>query len=760
MTPGADRDNTAPDLNGNRYVRDQLAGLDGDLFGKMPVDARYESGVPDGQRAGALDFIQMTGLTRAPQREPAPGGSRSAYGISSDLNPIAPLSFYEKGVADVDESMGERVLGGHPRDASLDAALIPDRNTDVLGGSGASPSVLAFRDIIASLEKDGGPGITGEAEAVPAAPEAGDDDALAAFRALADDLASLETPSTRTPNSPDGSDVGTHLEAPIDEERIGGPSEDEGLGDPGQESYLDEPETASGADIAALLSDEAAPGPDFIAPDAEVSPGEPEDGLFDLVNGTLADVPGSGGESEASTDSGMELDDFDALVASLERAGDSGSGEELSEDWDALLDAATPAAAEPPRRTATKGGPGSGALAEAEQLMQALGKTPSTPSPALPAMPLVPAPQSPPGEPDAEVIPSYDYSAAPTRRRSRRHSRIARRGWRILKLVVLVVAAVSAAVMVWVRLLAPYLERPEDLEAKASRLMSEQRYTEASTAYTQLSHRDAADRPEAQFQAAYALTLEPERSLDETRARYEKALGLFESFVKDNPGHPKETRALCIMGRLHYQMQDYDAAITILRDQIKPLDDPAAALAVLRYLARAYRMKAEYEEAETAYLQAATLPDNYSAETDYRELGDMFRTRAGLPDVSTEDRKRFEETAAAYWTRALQVPGIDPGEIDALQERLAWQTYTGESVVSMQAPAESGPDPGEGPPAPPSGPASAPPAIEASPVPVGDDGMHRVEAPGADLGIPVEAGAVPVPPAADVQSGAPEAPAP
>jgi hypothetical protein len=78
MSPGADRDHRDPSTEGDAYVRQQLASIDGSLFNGMPVDDRYESGVPETQRGNSLDFIQMTGLTRPPLRSGAPRNRRVA----------------------------------------------------------------------------------------------------------------------------------------------------------------------------------------------------------------------------------------------------------------------------------------------------------------------------------------------------------------------------------------------------------------------------------------------------------------------------------------------------------------------------------------------------------------------------------------------------------------------------------------------------------------------------------------------------------
>jgi len=89
------------------FVRRRLDQINGSLMEEIESDARLQHGVPTGQRASEIDFLQMTGLTRPqgrpvslPQETPA-----SAPLPSDDLDPAKPVSFYEKGVADVDQSM-------------------------------------------------------------------------------------------------------------------------------------------------------------------------------------------------------------------------------------------------------------------------------------------------------------------------------------------------------------------------------------------------------------------------------------------------------------------------------------------------------------------------------------------------------------------------------------------------------------------------------------------------------------------------------
>jgi hypothetical protein len=78
----------------------RLKRIDDQLVEELPEDDRIESGVPRDQRQPDVDFIQMTGLTRPLADSPIPG-----YSDTPEAEDLKPLSFYEKGIADVDSDM-------------------------------------------------------------------------------------------------------------------------------------------------------------------------------------------------------------------------------------------------------------------------------------------------------------------------------------------------------------------------------------------------------------------------------------------------------------------------------------------------------------------------------------------------------------------------------------------------------------------------------------------------------------------------------
>lgn len=773
MTPSAGREQLGQAPEGDDYVRQQLASIDSSLFNGMPSDGRFESGVPEGQRGTSLDFIQMTGLTRPPLRGVSHGveGSLAHTPIYDDLNATQPVSFYEKGVADVDDSLGQDLLPGGLRDAMLDSDLVPNRTAETLVSSaGPSRSAQAFRDIVAGLQRE------------DAVDEAGDDEEI--DDAVEDGFLDAPQPGEEVSTSGALLALVEELEASMGMAVEADVSEPLSADVPGDEVVAGE-DSESADDLAALTSTPAAEidDDDFDALLASLSGG----GATTPVEAEPAVVqdepePAYLRESESAAVSDVTPEPEPEVASEPEVVSEpeveAGLTSEVTDDWDALLDAMSVAGeASVPEPQATlvpaKSNAG-GALAEAEQLMQVLEKRPKAAPPAsaptqeqviaaeepaqveavVPEQPLVPTPTavavpSSDGR-DEEPALGYDFNAAPSRRRSRRHSRVARRGLKLLKVLFYLVLLGGLAATLWIYVAAPMLLQDEDLAVRAERLMKARDYSAASQTYLQLASRMAPgdlDRANAEFRAAYALTLGPETSGDDTKRRYGTALSLFKQFTEAYPQHPKRARALSLMGRLHFELQEFEQAIAVLRDQVKPADDPAAALSMLRYLARAYSMTGQYEQAETSYLQAATLPGNYNAEADYLELGDLFRQRAGLENDPVA-RKPLEEMAMSYWRRAMQVPGVAPGDRNTLEERLQWLTFTEQNAEALSgdaSPAAPASVPAATPEALPTAtsPASVPevPAPPNSTIPVAADETGRAEVPGAEL----EALASPVP---------------
>jgi tetratricopeptide (TPR) repeat protein len=274
----------------------------------------------------------------------------------------------------------------------------------------------------------------------------------------------------------------------------------------------------------------------------------------------------------------------------------------------------------------------------------------------------------------------YDYSAAPvSRRKSHRHKHWYRRLARYSVAAAVLLLLAGTAYFSYKLLLRPAMISPGELRASAESLFKEGNYMDAYRAFAQYAKRYPDDpyKPEAQFNAAFSLELAAPASRDAGRADREQALGLFQAFVKENPSHKKRPRAEAIMGVLQYDLGNYGEVVRLLRDSTRQVDDPEAALPMLRRLAWAYRMEGDFDQAESTFLQAAVLPKNYSPDVDYYDLGDMARKRAELAQ-SPPDKAKFQKDAVDYWTMAIRVPGIDPVKRDEIEKQLEWlETETG-----------------------------------------------------------------------------------
>ena len=125
MTPEQEQDSPLPEDN----VLRELDQIDGSLADELSDDTRISSGIPEDQRGSDLDFIQMSGLTSPWAEQP----------IQDELDPSQPVSFYEKGVADVDSSMAPGIVEDDS-EAGQDVELPADEEEPV----------MRLRDMLAS----------------------------------------------------------------------------------------------------------------------------------------------------------------------------------------------------------------------------------------------------------------------------------------------------------------------------------------------------------------------------------------------------------------------------------------------------------------------------------------------------------------------------------------------------------------------------------------------------------------------------------
>jgi tetratricopeptide (TPR) repeat protein len=266
------------------------------------------------------------------------------------------------------------------------------------------------------------------------------------------------------------------------------------------------------------------------------------------------------------------------------------------------------------------------------------------------------------GDPDDVVY------ARPSLRGGRRRSSM-RRGSRrrVLRAVVylLVLAAIAGGTYQtyrWFEVQWAAPAAPGKLYTAALALAKEGQYRRASAAFQQFAAMHPADpkRPDAQFQAAYALQRIESGSAVQRQEAYATALGLFEQFIRDNPTYKdsKLARAEVLVGMLHFKLGNYQESIDVLANPELRLRDPGAALASLRVLARAHAQLGEYEATRDAYLRAARLAENRTPDKDYAALAEMYEALAGRAD--DELARQYRELALLHWRNAVEVPGISP----------------------------------------------------------------------------------------------------
>lgn len=304
-----------------------------------------------------------------------------------------------------------------------------------------------------------------------------------------------------------------------------------------------------------------------------------------------------------------------------------------------------------------------------------------TPPPMDPPASLSPEPPASPEElgdriripsvKEAEEAMYLRHSAPKTRRRRSGHRKYARR--RLLRIAagLLVLAGLAVGGMEVHAWYERSVSNPVSLYNDAATLAADGKFREASSKYSAFAARNSEHelRAEAQFASAFTLQQVQPASKDEQTQVYTRAIELFRQFLADNPTHAKAPRARTLLGRLHYELGQYQEAIELLRDPELRLLDPIAAVPAVRILARSYAKLGQDDSARSYYLQAVGLPDNHTPDVDYMELGTLYRSmaeRASDPEV----RREYEDLAAAQWTHAVQSPGIDPATKKELRAKI------------------------------------------------------------------------------------------
>ncbi len=100
MSPESEEKKELPE---NEEILEQVEGIEGALSSELSDDERLQSGAPETVQDD-VDFIQMSGLAHAEQEKEGKEAEEPPVAEEDD-DPDAPVSFYEKGVKDVDESL-------------------------------------------------------------------------------------------------------------------------------------------------------------------------------------------------------------------------------------------------------------------------------------------------------------------------------------------------------------------------------------------------------------------------------------------------------------------------------------------------------------------------------------------------------------------------------------------------------------------------------------------------------------------------------
>jgi len=607
-------------------IRDPVPPLDDlsqGLVGSLGSDdARMGSGVPEGQRADELTFIQLTGITRtvAPQaaeeaaenEEEAPPST-----LLEDLDPAKPLSFYEKGVVDVDHTLRPAAVA--PREDEVLAA--PEPEIEEAPEPAANTSADAFQDLLAVLQRP------------PAETEAPEEMS-----------ASEETPSEEPALPP--LEPRSWLDTPVEPEP---PAVAATIADARDTSALIE------QDWPEFAAEPAPPAPQH-TPISEIAPPEPAPTLGAPAPPVIEVAAPPRPSPPAPVNA---LAEAERLLQALERPGP------------AVEIAAVHAATIPAPKSIPIPEP-----AVQEPLPSPLA------SPAFPEYqaetPYASGRGSALLEEDQHEEDATDGYALPNTSSGRRRSknRVGRQRRRVVRMLVSaasVVVLAIAAYWLYHLIVRPSIATSEDVYREATGLLARGQFLEAGQAFATFAERSPDDprAGAALFSGAIALQQGLPPNADAARRVNERSAALLESFISRNPADMKKTRAICLLGVVYTRLENYDRVIELLRTASPQVSDPLAAIPALRTLARAYAKRGDLEAAESTYLQAAVFARNYTADVDYFELGEMYRIHA-LSAASREERVKHQRKAIEYLTLAMRVPESSPRERDGIQKTITW----------------------------------------------------------------------------------------
>ncbi len=605
MTPNQEQDN-ASTADGSEGVLEEVHQLDEHLHDELVEDGRLSDGVPDAQRTDDLDFIQMSGLARS-DAEPEPATSPAS---EPDADGSRPVSFFEKGVADVDPEMVPGTVVAHSSE-----------DEELASTTEAEPPAAEIADILAQLEVEDESAGTPESE-MPIEPDPGPPagDAAEEGPADAEDIAKIPGEAAI-----EGIEELAELAADA-----GKPVED--ASEPTQEPALDEIEeilVALEAELPADPGDDELDAPEPEPPDEsimeEAAPVEPVEEAA-----PIEPDPPDEAAVEPPADAGTPMPSADLLEA-----------ERLVEE---LEDQPRETDLEPP------------SMVEADVALV----DEAAPAPTAISDDVI----------DEEVDEETDdvvYDRPLSRRGGRRRSKGLRTGSRrrIIRIVLLVAAVLVVIVGAymtreWTR---DYWETPEALFEQAKALEANGEFARASSAFSNFAALYPQDRrrPEAQFLSASVLRRIHPEGPGEAKRVAEQALDGFEMFIRENPAYEdaKLARAEVLKGVLYFELGEYEKALTVLGDQDLRLRDPGAELSILRTLAEARDRLGDYGAALKLYGEAAGDADNASRDRDYESLAQLYENMSDRA-TSTPERRNYDGLALEHWRKARNVPGLSP----------------------------------------------------------------------------------------------------
>jgi tetratricopeptide (TPR) repeat protein len=266
----------------------------------------------------------------------------------------------------------------------------------------------------------------------------------------------------------------------------------------------------------------------------------------------------------------------------------------------------------------------------------------------------------------------------PLARRGGRRSRGLRTGSRrrVARVTLLVagVLVVIASVYATRGLTRQYWESPEARLREAERLVEKGEFERASAVYASFAaaypaHRE---RPNAQFLSANLLRAVQPDNGGRAKRLNERALDRFRTFIRENQGNVEDAklaRAEIQVGMLHFELGEYEEALSVLSDPDLLLRDSGGKVPVLRVLAGTHARLGDYQTALKFHGQAAADVNNASQDRDHVSQAQLYESMSDRAASVPEGRKYYR-LALEHWRKARNVPGLSPSRTREIGARI------------------------------------------------------------------------------------------